>query len=116
MNYPRKPAHRRREPLSRHARLMKSALRKLEAIPQDVRNPYQVLTPDEHEAAVALLRAAVAHVCERKRERNRGRYKPRAFTYQGARYRLAYSGSTLGRVFIVSPRGRNVIASGYDVI
>ena len=102
--------------MSSHARLMKSAMWKLEAVPKGARYPWAVLTPDEYDAAVETLRAAIRFVRMRECTPNRGRCKPRSFRYLGTRYHLAYSGSTAGRLFIVGRGGRNVIASDYDVI
>lgn len=111
MSNTRKPIRRRCEPVGKHARLMKSAMRKLEVEPLS-HHFYSVLTPDEVRAARELIREAVAlvwaHIARRRRA-------PQFIDYCGARYQLAYS--SFGRLFIVSPKsGRSLISSDFNAI
>lgn len=79
--------------VSRHARLIQSAARRLEK-----QKTLLALTMAEHRAARELVRAAVAFVNEYHALHPRTKKMPRVFRWRGARYWLEYT--TLGRVYV----------------
>lgn len=104
----KKSTHCRRswDPLSR---LADGILRKLE-VNRCVR--YEtVLTAEEYNEAVLMIRAAVAFARSRLSAK---RMPPRTFPWRGRNYALRYSNT--GRVFIATKSGITLIGSDYFVI
>jgi DNA polymerase III delta prime subunit len=95
------------------ARKIDKILRKLETNP---RARYEdVLDDEEINLARLLMRAAVNHLqgCAAKRRGQRFRL-PKCFVFCGRRHWLKYS--NLGRIFIATKRGVNVLGSDFFAI
>lgn len=100
---------------SNQARLIKSAMLKLEANPH---TRYEaVLTVEEHREAVLMMRAAVAYVqgsLAEQRYKGKRLLPPARFEWRGCRYPLHYS--NMGRVFIATQSGKDVLGSDFFAI
>jgi hypothetical protein len=99
----------------RMARMIGAMLRKLEVNPN---MRYEtVLTVEEHNEAVQMMRAAVAHVLRHVAAQHHKGKRPRPparFQWRGFWYPLQYS--NMGRVFIATKSGARVLGSGYFAI
>jgi len=95
--------------------LFQSALRKLEASPGA--RYEEVLTAEEYNEAVQMMRAAVEYVLryvEAQRHKGKRPIPPARFQWHGFWYPLQYS--NMGRVFIATQNGARVLGSGYFAI
>jgi hypothetical protein len=94
-----------RKPIDRRARMIEAMLHKLEANPH--RRYEDVLSAEEYGEALAMIRAAVAHVqgCMAEQRYNGRRVRPPArFEWRGNKYPLQYS--NLGACSSQPPAGR----------
>lgn len=104
-----------RKPVDRRARMIDTMLRKLEANPH--RRYEEVLSVEEYNEAVLMIRAVVAYVqgyVVAQRYNGKRIRPPTHFEWHGSKYPLQYS--NLGRVFIATASGERVIGSGIFAI